>query len=360
MRRHLAVLSFLLPLLLLGMAAQAQPITKEDEQIDGADPSVRLFVRMKMAEGNARFTDDNVVVFVHGATTPSTPDFDLSYKDYSWADRLARLGYVVYMFDKRNYGFSSREPAMDKPAAENRPVTRSYLAVRDIGSVVDFVRKRHSVSKLTLIGWSWGAMTTGYFASLHSDKLRRIVLYAPAYAFAQHTNLGAGTALQNKRKPLEFNYGLGAYRLGTAAANTARWDGEIPIENKGEYREQGVVDAFNAEMLATDPTSGSRTPPSLRAPNGVLEDSFMQATGRRMWNASSIYVPTLVIAGQYDTWSYPEDREVLMRDLTNVPLKKSVMIPDATHFVLFEKNREQFFQAIEDFLKSPVAEVSKP
>jgi len=137
-------------------------------------------------------------------------------------------------------------------------------------------------------------------------------------------------------------------------------DGEIPIENKGEYREQGVVDAFNAEMLATDPTSGSRTPPSLRAPNGVLEDSFMQATGRRMWNASSIYVPTLVIAGQYDTWSYPEDREVLMRDLTNVPLKKSVMIPDATHFVLFEKSREQFFQAIEDFLKSPVAEVSKP
>lgn len=25
-------------------------------------------------------------------------------------------GYVVYMFDKRNYGFSSREKAMDEPA----------------------------------------------------------------------------------------------------------------------------------------------------------------------------------------------------------------------------------------------------
>ena len=50
-------------------------------------------------------------------------------------------------------------------------------------------------------------------------------------------------------------------------------------------------------------------------PNGVLEDSFYQATGRPLWNARNIYVPTLVIAGQYDTWSYPEDREGLMRDL---------------------------------------------
>src|SRR5205823_6067073 len=29
------------------------------------------------------------------------------------------------------------------------------------------------------------------------------------------------------------------------------------------------------------------------------------------WNASSIYAPVLVIAGEYDTWSYPEDRDGL-------------------------------------------------
>ena len=103
--------------------------------------------------------------------------------------------------------------------------------------------------------------------------------------------------------------------------------------------------------MATDPTSGSRTPPSLRAPNGVLEDTFMQETGRPLWNASSIYVPTLVIAGEFDTWSYPEDREGLMRDLTNAPFKKSVLIKDATHFVLFEKQRMEFFSQILSFLK---------
>jgi len=340
--------------LLFSFAAEGlgQPrIASRDEHIDGVDPGVRIFVRSKMAEGTKTFTDENVVLFVHGATFPSTPDFDLTYKDYSWADWMVQHGYVVYMFDKRNYGFSSREKAMDQPAAENRPVSRSYLVIRDLGTVVDFIRARHHIQKVTLIGWSWGAMTAGYYASLHSEKVAKLVLYAPLYEFALHTNLGPGSGLQNKRKPYEFNYGMGAYRLATAAANQARWDGEIPAADKSEYREQGVVDAFNAAALATDPTSGSRNPPSLRAPNGVLEDSFYQATGRRIWNASSIYVPVLVIAGEFDTWSYPEDREGLVRDLTNAPSKKSVLIKNATHFVLFEKQRFEFFNAILEFLK---------
>src|SRR6266704_1864031 len=80
-------------------AAQQAKIVKQDYHIDGVDPGVRLFVRQKMASGNTRFTDDNIVLFIHGATAPSTCDFDLGFKDYSWADWLVDKGYVVYMFD---------------------------------------------------------------------------------------------------------------------------------------------------------------------------------------------------------------------------------------------------------------------
>ncbi|MGH8621460.1 MAG: alpha/beta hydrolase [Burkholderiales bacterium] len=328
----------------------AAPVT-QDYHIDGADPGVRLFVRQKMAEGNKRFTDDNIVVFVHGATAPSVCDFDLGFKDYSWADWMIDKGYVVYLFDKRNYGYSSREKAMDEPPAGNKPVSRSYQVIRDIGAVVDHIRKKHNVNKVTLIGWSWGAMTAGYYSSLHSEKVRKLVMYAPAYAFPLHTNLGPGSGLQNKRKPYEFNYGLGAYRLASLAANTGRWDGEIPTQDKSQYREQGVAEAFWNECMASDPTSQTRKPPSLRAPNGVLEDTFMQATGRPIWNASSIYVPVLVIAGEYDTWSFSEDREGLLRDLTNTPAKRHVVIRNSTHFTLFEKPRFEFFSEIEKFLR---------
>jgi len=334
-------------------AAQAQDakIAKTDVQIDALDPGIKLFVREKMAEGNTRFSDDNIVLFLHGATAPSTCDFDLPYKDYSWADWMVKRGYVVYMGDYRNYGYSSREAAMDEPPAKNQPVTRSYLALRDVEAMVNHVKAKRGVKKITLVGWSWGAMMAGYYASLHSESVQKLVLYAPLYNFNDHTNLGPGSALQNKRKPHEFNFALGAYRLASEAANTGRWNGEIPVENKDEYREPAVPAEFWKECMATDPTSGTRNPASLRAPNGVLEDSFYQATGRPLWHAANIYAPTLVIAGAYDTWSFPDDRDGLMRDLVHAPAKRSMLIPDATHFVLFEKNRMQFFEEILKFLK---------
>jgi pimeloyl-ACP methyl ester carboxylesterase len=332
-------------------AAQDVKIVKADVQIDALDPGIKLFVREKMAAGNTKFTDDNVILFLHGATAPSTCDFDLPYQDYSWADWMVKRGYVVYMGDYRNYGYSSREAAMGEPAAKNQPVTRSYLALRDIEAMVNYIKAKRGVKKVTLIGWSWGAMMGGYYTSLHSENVHKLVLYAPLYNFNDHTNLGPGSGLQNKRKPYEFNFALGAYRLASEAANTARWDGEIPVEKKDEYRDSAVPVEFWKECMATDPTSGSRNPPSLRAPNGVLEDSYYQATGRPLWSASNIYVPTLVIGGNFDTWSFQEDREGLMRELVHAPVKSNVVITDATHFVLFEKKRMQFFEEVLKFLK---------
>ncbi len=348
--------SLFLPLFVLfmpaGVEAKHVKIVRQDYQIDAVDPGIKLFVRSAMADGTTKFTNDNVVIFIHGATGPSVCDFDLPHKDFSWTEWMVERGYVVYLFDKRNYGFSTREKAMDEPAANNKPVSRSYLVIRDIGAVVDHIRAKHKVQKVTLIGWSWGAMTGGYYTSLQSEKIRKLVMFAPAYAFPLHTNLGPGSALQNKRKPYEFNYALGAYRVASEQANTARMNGEIPVEDKASYRDDPTIpQVFWNECLKSDPTSGTRTPPSIRAPNGVLEDTFMQATGRRIWNASSIYVPVLVIAGEYDTWSYPEDREGLLRDLTNAPVKKHVLIKDATHYVNFEKKRFEFFNEILKFLE---------
>jgi len=355
-RWPLSVKSVLLALAaLLGfpalVLAQDVKIQKTDLQIDALDPGIKLFLREKMPEGAPAATDQNVILFLHGATSPASCDFDLSYKDYSWADWLVRRGYIVYMGDYRNYGGSTREPAMDQPASQNKPVSRSYLALRDIEAMVNAIKARRGVSKVTLIGWSWGAMMAGYYASLHSENVGKLVLYAPLYSYPEHTNLGAGSGLQNKRSPSDFNFALGAYRIASEAANTARWNGEIPVDNKDEYRDPALPAAFWNECLATDPTSNQRNPPSLRAPNGVLEDSFYQATGRPLWNAANIYAPTLVIAAAYDTWSFPQDRAGLMRDLVHAQSKRSVLIPDGTHFVLFEKQRFAFFEEILKFLK---------
>src|SRR5260370_40281285 len=115
---------------------------------------------------------------------------------------------------------------MDEPAAKNQPVTRSYLALRDIAAMVEHIKRKRGCKKVTLIGWSWGAMVAGDYASLYSGNVHKLVLYAPLYNFNHHPNARPGSALQNERTPQEFNFGLGAYRLASEAASTGRWNGE--------------------------------------------------------------------------------------------------------------------------------------
>ena len=84
--RAIQACAWAVALLLAIPFASAQSPAKyvtNDYHIDSADPGVKLFVRQKTAKGDVRATDDNIVLFIHGATFPSTPDFDLQYKDYS-------------------------------------------------------------------------------------------------------------------------------------------------------------------------------------------------------------------------------------------------------------------------------------
>src|SRR5262245_63642620 len=95
--RIMAAASFATGLAAQMAVAQEIKIIKTDAHIDALDAGIRLFVREKMQEGNTRFTNENVVLFLHGATAPSTCDFDLGHKDYEWAGWLVKRRYVVWM-----------------------------------------------------------------------------------------------------------------------------------------------------------------------------------------------------------------------------------------------------------------------
>ena len=145
--------------------------------------------------------DGRVVLFVHGGSIPSVPDYDLPYKDYSWMEHLAAAGFDTFSMDQTGYGLSPR-PMMDDPcnmAAENRAIvtpnplagdchpsyrhglTTSQSDWDEIGSVVDYIRALRGVDKVSLVGWSAGGPRTGGFAARHPDKIDKLVLFAPGY-----------------------------------------------------------------------------------------------------------------------------------------------------------------------------------
>jgi pimeloyl-ACP methyl ester carboxylesterase len=68
---------------------------------------------------------------------------------------------------------------MEKPAAENPPIVRTDVAARDVGAAVDHILVRRGVTQLNLMGWSWGTAIMGRYATQNSDKVNRLVLYAP-------------------------------------------------------------------------------------------------------------------------------------------------------------------------------------
>ena len=47
-----------------------------------------------------------------------------------------KRGYVVYMGDLSKLWRLDARAAMDEPASKNQPVTRSYLALRDVEAMV--------------------------------------------------------------------------------------------------------------------------------------------------------------------------------------------------------------------------------
>ena len=94
---------------------------------------VGIFVREKVNRtlstkfaGGGNPNEGKVVLFVHGGSVPSVPDYDLPYKDYSWMSYLARAGYDTFAMDHSGYGLSPR-PMMDDPCnmdAENRALVK--------------------------------------------------------------------------------------------------------------------------------------------------------------------------------------------------------------------------------------------
>lgn len=134
----------------------------------------------------------------------------------------------------------------------------------------------------------------------------------------EHPVLGHGSSGEDLQHPGRFNEkAVGAYSTADAHSLIARWDASIPAPDKSLWRDPAVAQAYQEAALASDPTSFSRHPASLRAPNGALEDSFYQAIGRQLYDGSSILGSVLIVRSENDFWSRPQDTETLTGHLNS-------------------------------------------
>lgn len=329
-------------------AAPTAKIERTDSHVSG-EPGIALFVREVRIAGN----DAGVpIVLVHGARVPGVASFDLEVPNGSLAADLAAGGHRVFIMDVRGYGGSTRPAAMDEPADRHPPLVRSDEAVRDLDAVVEWVKRKTGVHKVALFGWATGGHWCGMYAALHPDKVSHLVMLNSLYGGTTAHPLLQG--LEDPKRPGHLDPSVGAYGLAPAASLLRPWDASIPTTDKAAWRDPAVADAYVAAALASDPTSQTRTPPSLRAPGGALEDSFYQATGRQLWDASLVQAATLVLRSELDFWSRPEDATRLASHLVHAERSRVVVIPRGTHMVHLdrpENGRKLLLATVLEFLR---------
>lgn len=339
LRRAVAVSVLATVLCVTGAAfAQTARITAESYMVPSRDPGIHLFVRNKRPEGVVQFKSDKVLLFVHGATHPSETAFDLSLDGLSWMDYIAQRGWDVYLMDVRGYGRSTRPAAMGQPAEANSPIVNTDVAVKDVATVVDHILARRGITKVNLLGWSWGTAIMGAYAAQNNDKVERLVLFAPLWLLRDAPPIG----------------GLGAYRTVAKESALQRWVRGVAPDKQKDLIPAGWADAWWTANLDADPVGARQTPPVVRAPNGIIEDL------KKYWMANTphydpaqIRVPTLLIHAEWDADTPAYMSQALFAKLTSVPTKRYVVIGEGTHTVLMEKNRMQLFREVQLFLDEP-------
>jgi pimeloyl-ACP methyl ester carboxylesterase len=324
-----------------GASSQAEPkLVTESYMIPSRDPGIQLYVRNKRPEGMIQFSPEKTLLYVHGTTQASSSTFDLPLDGLSWMDYIARHGYDVYLVDLRGYGGSTRPPEMEKPAAENPPIVRTDVAVKDVAAAVDHILARRGVSKLNLMGWSWGTATMGRYAAQNSGKVNRLVLYAPPWI-----REAPATGTQAP---------LGAYRAWTMEQARSGLQNGAPEEKKTDLMPAAWFEAWSAAAFATDPVGARQTPPVVRTPNGSFQDTRdYWLAGKPLWEPSDVKAPTLIVVGEWDGATPVTGAQAIFGKLSNVPYKRLVQIGQGTHLLFLEKNRIQLFRDVQLFLDEP-------
>ena len=340
------------------LAANSEQLLRVDHyiRVRSAVPAMtgqtaQIYVREVVRPGVALRAPaaSGVVLFVHGAGTPAEVAFDVPYGDYSWMAYLARAGFDVFGMDMTGYGRSTRPTPMNDPCNLSpeqqagfvpgvlaEPCTPEYsqnmttLASdwNDIGAVVDHLLKLRHVEKVDLIGWSLGGPRAGGYAAQHPEKVRRLVLLAPAYrrdsrADAPATIPARGVAF-NTQSHDEF---------------TANWTRQVGCRDQID---PAAASAVWSAMLESDPVGGTWGTGVRRAPQ-------VTSWGWNSAAAAKLRMPVLAVSGAYDKQVAPDGVRDFIADAGS-SAKVFVDLACSSHNALWERNHLLLFAASLEWL----------
>ena len=317
-----------------------------------AGQQAQLYVRERVVAGSAlrgAISPERVVLFVHGAGTPAEVAFDLPYQDYSWMGYLARAGFDVFSVDMTGYGRSTRPAPMNDlcnlakdrqaewipsllhaPCAPTYPQAMTTIASDwdDVNAAVDYIRALRRVERVSIVAWSLGGPRSGGYAARFPEKVKRLVLLAPAYG-------RNGSATPPAKVPAEG----AAFNTQSRADLDALWARQTACATQVDPAVPNVV---WSELMLSDPVGATWGPGVRRAPQ----------TTTWGWNQAVVaktMTPTLMVAGIHDGQVAPARVSELYADLASTQ-KVMIDLGCSSHNAMWERNHILLFRASLEWL----------
>jgi len=310
---------------------QTGDVVTEEFFLTARDDDLKLYLRNKHPADYYSGKSDRTILLLHGALFPGSSTFDLAIDGVSWMDWLAKRGFDVYALDVRGYGKSSRPAAMKQENGAN-PIVDTTVAVRDVSKAVDFIASRRSLDKLSIVGWSWGASLAGLYANEAPSRIDRLVLLAPQWL----RDVAPNAEMPKPTTWRSIPYSVLRDRL---------------LEGEGPKMHPSTIDAWLNALKASDPDGASQNPPVLKVPGGAYGDMVRHWTANHpLWSPDHIHAPVLIIQGDGDTDITPDMSLSVFALLTNSPARRFLLMGDANHPMMLEKNRQQLFRVIQAFM----------
>ena len=305
-----SIICILFCLSLLGCGAKNKPdgnYSFKEYAVPYEDINLHLDSTCKSA-----FGEDNIIL-VHGLTY-SSHEFDINYKDYSLVRFLADKGYTVWRLDIAGYGQSDR-PYDGFIVDSDYAADNIYYAVKEICELT-------GKSKIDVLGWSWGTVTTSRFVSNHSELVDKLILYAPIVSGVGESNVDTDYHKNT------WENAVSDFQLNSAG----RIDESIT--------EPAIVEYFGSSCWRYDGES---------SPNGPRRDICVDESVTLI-DMSRIDVPTLLIYGDADPYlNYALIDEMSQKLPEGSKIK---IISGAAHCAYIEKPYYHDFQnTIIGFLK---------
>ncbi len=315
-----------------------------------ANPIQRLNYDIPFAHGQihveekklAQTHPQEVIILLAPLSIPSLLAFDV--ERYSLMDVLANAGFDVWAIDFSGEGHSSYPEVMQiSPAPKGIFPLRATEAAQQLDVIIQFIRKNTGIHSVSLLGWSWGSVVAALYSSQHPQTIHTLILYGSMYSASLPGPIQNMMLAPFQTSPGTFNNQLPAYQNIPWQEIRKHW--VSMMQDHTDIASPDAIRAVEQAYLQSDPHPF--IPGTLRRPMGPMQDLFSIWHQRPIYPIASIQTPTLVIYGDLDLFA---DHH-LYDQLSGVLIKKKIVIPQATHWLIYEKNRAIFYTDVISFLK---------